>query len=94
MSSVRRVAASLRILRAPVDDDPAVLTVWYTGANGDYDGDGDVDKYDYYIESDLMGMWWQRGPGYPWYRLSAEQSLSERWFRSELEHFSGYAVAW
>jgi hypothetical protein len=76
------------------DDDPAVLQVWYTGANGDYDGDGYVTKEDSYIESNLLGMWWQQGPGYPWYRMPGEQSLSERWFRAELEHFSGYAVSW
>jgi len=76
------------------EDYPATLQVWYTGANGDYDSDGDVDKYDSYIEANLLGMWWQQDPAHPWYRLPAVQSLTERWFRSELRHFSGYAVSW
>jgi hypothetical protein len=76
------------------EDAPAVLQVWYDGANGDFDGDGDVDKYDAYIEARLLGIWMQQSPGYPWYRLPAEHSLSERWFRAQLRHFSGYAVSW
>jgi len=76
------------------DDDPAVLTVWYTDADDDFNGDGYVNEKDAYIEANLLGIWTQQNTYDQWYRLSAQQSLAERWFKASIEHFSGYAVSW
>lgn len=72
----------------------AVLRMYYTGAGGDYDADGDTDAVDGEIERDLMGMFYQAAAMDPWVTMGAEHSLSGRWFTTWLEHFSGYAVAW
>ncbi len=74
--------------------DPAGLEISYGGAGGDLNGDGVVDGSDAYIESQLLGMWYSEGAGTAWTRISASQSLSDKSFKSALQHFSEYSVAW
>jgi hypothetical protein len=73
---------------------PAQLQFWYGGAGGDLNGDGVVDASDSYIETQLLGMWYQADPTSSWVPLSATQSLTDKSFTTPLQHFSGYAVAW
>lgn len=73
---------------------PARLTMWYTGADPDFDGDGDVDDLDAYIQESLLGLWLQVTAADPWEAILATHSLSDRRFTAILQHFSGYAVAW
>ncbi len=72
----------------------AVLQMYYTGAHGDYDGDGDADTVDGDIERQWMGMFYQAAPTEPWVAMGSQHSVSGRWFTAWLEHFSGYAIAW
>ena len=74
--------------------DPAQLQVSYGGAGGDLNGDGLVDDTDAYIESQLLGIWYREGVDSAWSRVSAAQSLSDKSFRSALQHFSEYALCW
>ncbi|MDH3496960.1 MAG: hypothetical protein OER21_09365 [Gemmatimonadota bacterium] len=74
--------------------DRAVLQMYYTGAQGDYDGDGDSDAVDSDIEQQWLGMFFQTTPTEPWVTMGSQHSLSGRWFTAWLEHFSGYAIAW
>ncbi len=76
------------------DNDPAVLTKWYTGADDDFNDDGVVDATDAYIEANLLGIYTQQYVGGSWSRLSAQHSMTERWFKANIRHFSGYAVSW
>ena len=76
------------------ENDPALLTKWYTGADDDFNDDGVVDATDAYIEANLLGIWTQQSAGDPWYKLSALHSMAERWFKADIKHFSGYAVSW
>ena len=68
--------------------------MWYTGTGGDLNGDGVVDKLDYYLEYESLGMWFQEDWGNPWGEIKSEHSPEGDWFRAWLEHFSGYAVSW
>ena len=72
----------------------AQLDIWYGGALGDLNGDGVVDGADATIESQLLGMWYQADPTSPWAPIAATHSLSTKSFTTELQHFSGYSVAW
>ena len=74
------------------NDDPAELQYWYTGAGGDLNGDGAVNKEDAYIEQSLLDLWTTQKSG--WAPLWATQSLSEDWFKAGIEHFSGFAIAY
>ena len=74
--------------------EPASLKVWYDHANPDYNGDGVVDAADAAIEQSQFGMWVQQTANDPWYDVNAEQSLTSKWLRGYLQHFSGYAVSW
>lgn len=74
--------------------NPAQLRIWYGGAGGDLNGDGLVDATDAMIEQQLLGMWYQEGPGSPWTPIAATQSLTYKSLTSYLAHFSGYAVSW
>lgn len=72
--------------------DPAQLWLWYNGADQDFDGDGDFDATDRYIEGELLSIWYHQSTEDPWTMLNAwhfEQS-----FRIDLRHFSGYAVSY
>jgi hypothetical protein len=73
---------------------PSQLQIWYSGAGGDLNGDGVVDSGDSYIESQLLGMWYQADPTSLWSPIPATQSLSTKSFTAALQHFSGYSVAW
>jgi hypothetical protein len=73
---------------------PAQLQLWYGGAGGDLNGDGVVNSSDSYIESQLLGLWYQADPSSPWYTIPATQSTSTKSFTAALQHFSGYSVAW
>jgi hypothetical protein len=73
---------------------PSQLQIWYGGAGGDLNDDGVVDANDSYIETHLLGMWYQADPTGPWSQISATQSLSTKSFTSALAHFSGYSVSW
>lgn len=70
------------------------LELWYGGAGGDLNGDGQVNDSDSYIETQLLGMWYQADPTSPWTTIPATQSLSTKSFTAALQHFSGYSVAW
>lgn len=72
---------------------PAQLHMWYGGAGGDLNGDGVVDGTDSDIESRLLQLWCQVGPGDPWAVIPAVQSALDRTFTAALPHFSNYAVA-
>jgi hypothetical protein len=73
---------------------PALLQVWYSGANRDYDGNGVVDENDSYIESQLLGLWLQEGPAAPWVAIPSLNTTSGRFVIADIRHFSGYAVSW
>lgn len=73
---------------------PASLEVWYGGANGDFNADGLVDGTDSYIESNLLGIWYQAETGEAWEPVAASRSVATKSFTALLEHFSGYSVAW
>jgi hypothetical protein len=70
------------------------LQIWYSGAGGDLNGDGVVNSSDSYIETQLLGMWYQADPTSPWVPMAATQSTSTKSFTAALQHFSGYSVAW
>jgi len=81
-------------------DEPAELRIRYARANPDYNGDGHVDSLDSDLENGSLGLWVRLGPDTPtstepWTLLSdADHDLSGKEFRAEIEHFSGYVVAW
>jgi hypothetical protein len=70
------------------------LQIYYGGAGGDLNDDGVVDANDSYIESNLLGLWYQAIPSDPWSPIPATKSLSTKSFTAALQHFSGYAVSW
>ena len=72
----------------------ADLEMWWTGTNGDLNGDGVVDTRDLEIEKQWLGLWYQEGAGTPWTPIPAEKSLSDKRLEADLKHFSGYAVSW
>jgi hypothetical protein len=75
-------------------DSPAQLRIWYTGADEDFDADGDVDSQDAYIDSALLGIWYHELQNDPWSEIGATRSLLGKWFEADLLHFSTYAVSW
>jgi len=79
-------------------DEPAELRLSYHRANPDLDGDGDVDLHDADLENNLLGLWVRPGAedsGEDWTLLGeADQDLVDKDFKAEIEHFSGYVVAW
>jgi hypothetical protein len=73
---------------------PATLRIWYDGVNGDLNGDGVVDSTDAYIETQLLGLWYQEDPTSPWVPMNATHSLTDMSFTTSVAHFTEYAVAW
>lgn len=76
------------------DTKPAVLQIWYDGADDDLNGDGAVDGEDDRIEQDLLGVWYQGQTDDPWTSMGTVHSVNDKWFEVDLLHFSGYAVSW
>jgi hypothetical protein len=74
--------------------DPPILQLWYGAAGGDLNGDGRVNWWDRFIERRWLGVRACDGGSGHWYRIPAEHSLREKWFRAPLAHFSGYEVSW
>lgn len=78
--------------------EPAELRFWYTLANPDLNGDGVVNSLDDDILNDLLALWMRPGgenSGEDWERLDASiHDVSDKRLRADLEHFSGYVVAW
>ena len=74
--------------------DPAELWLWYGGADQDFDGDGDFDSTDRYIEGELLSIWYQQSTEDPWTIINAWQFEESQVFRMDLRHFTGYAVSY
>jgi hypothetical protein len=72
---------------------PAQLTITYSGANGDLNGDGVVDSTDAKIEAQLLGLWYREADSDPWSKIGATQSLDAKSFSYALPHFCEYDVA-
>jgi hypothetical protein len=72
----------------------ATLTIWYGGADPDFNGDGVVDHEDARIERGRLKLWSQDEHGGPWHEMAATHSAAEKRFTVRLPHFSGYAVSW
>ena len=90
-------AESLKVTLEPtglVFGSPAQLQVWYGGAGGDLNGDGVADSTDAYIEQQLLGLWYREDLPDPWTQITAVQSLADKSFTSELQHFCEYALSW
>lgn len=75
-------------------DRPAQLSIWYTGADPDYDANGVVDGTDGYIEDSLLGLWVQERSTDPWLNVAAVHTKAQKQFVANLLHFSGYALSW
>ncbi len=73
---------------------PATLSVWYSVAAGDMDGDGEADDDDAEIESTLLALWTQEFEGDSWYSVDADHQSSENLFEASIYHFTNYAVGW
>ena len=74
--------------------NPAQLQIWYSGADGDLNGDGVVDDTDAAIEAQLLGLWYREGPADQWTEIAAVHSLTDKSFTSALAHFCEYAVSY
>jgi hypothetical protein len=73
--------------------DPAQLTISYSGAGGDLNGDGRVDSTDAAIETKLLGLWYREGADSVWTPIPASQSLADKSFITALRHFCDYEVS-
>ena len=73
---------------------PAQFQIWYTGAQGDFNGDGIVDSTDARIEAQLLGISYHEAASDPWMAIEATHSLGDKSFTAALWHFSEYAVSW
>lgn len=72
---------------------PAQLTIWYTGAGNDLNGNGVSDGEDTTVETDDLGLFYREDHKHPWIQLAATQSLEQKSFTYDIPHFSDYAVA-
>ena len=92
--TVRVDTATLTVSLEPtgtIFGTPGQLQISYAGAGGDLNGDGVVDSTDANIEMQLLGLWYREGSTDPWSHLGATQSLSNKSFSYDLQHFSFYA---
>lgn len=72
---------------------PSQLKIWYSGANGDLNGDGVVDSTDSRLEAQLLGLVYREADTDPWTQIAATQSVDEKSFSYALPHFCEYDVA-
>ncbi len=72
---------------------PVKLTIWYDELGDDLNQDGVVDTVDEDILSGL-GVWYQENEGRPWSIQSSDNTPGSRTVRTELKHFSNYAVGY
>ncbi len=101
-SALITVAVDLQTLRVDLqpsgiqfgDSDATELTMWYGVAGTDFNYDGLTNHVDKYIEDNLLSVWMQEDDSYPWSSMQSEHSVTGKWFKTILEHFSGYAVSW
>ncbi len=75
-------------------DEPAELSLWYGRMDPDLNRDGVVDAADAVIENTGLGVYVQADPSSDWVRLASDRDPLSRRFRTEIEHFSGYAVSY
>ena len=73
---------------------PAVMSMWYDQANGDFNADGVVNKYDWYIEQNMLGVWYQQTEYDAWSAIASERLASDQRVTAPIYHFSRYAVSW
>lgn len=73
---------------------PSVLQIWYGGVSGDLNGDGKVDSADASIERKLLGMSYRENWFTPWVPIAYTKNTTENWIKSNVYHFSEYAVSW
>ena len=73
---------------------PTELELSYQAASLDFNTDGAVNSFDYYIQSNLLGIWMREQVGDPWVFLEGVHNQNAKEFEVFLEHFSGYAVSW
>lgn len=76
------------------DESPVRLNLWYQNADPDLNADGQVDGTDDTIRQEYLGVWYQAALGAPWEAQLTDKIPSEKRFRSDLFHFSGYAISW
>lgn len=72
---------------------PATIDLWYGYADADLDGDGDADLADLALR-DQLSFWMQQGDTDPWMRTPSSNESLLSWIRTQVPHFSGYAVSW
>lgn len=100
--TVRVDTVNLRVYIGPIGlmfnpQEPAQLTLWYTGADRDLNGDGKIDSLDDTIERERLQVWTQVNAFDPWIELDAAQSIEDKQFIANLDDaasYSGYAVSY
>jgi len=65
------------------ENTPAVLEVWYGGAEDDDE-----------VPEEQLGLWHQRETGELWFPIESNHDMDEKWLRTHVFHFSTYAVSW
>ncbi|MFN0097755.1 MAG: hypothetical protein ACKVS7_03695 [Gemmatimonadaceae bacterium] len=75
-------------------DTPSTLQIWYGGVSGDLNGDRKVDSADTEIEKKLLGMSYRENWFTPWVKIPYTKNTTENWLKSNIYHFSEYAVSW
>ena len=63
------------------ETEPAELEVWYGGAQGE-------------VPQEQLGLWHQQEAGLLWFPIVSHHDEELRWFKTNVFHFSTYAVSW
>ena len=71
--------------------EPADLKIRYVLADGDYDGDGDIDNDDLEFE-ELLSIWQRERPSDPFFRLQSFE-IDDDELEADLTGFTGFALA-